>query len=616
MPASGSCRACVERARASPASRTVVKELTKQTRACSSLSAAVKYAPTSKPVVVDVEAQCVGARGERGRPRPPRARSRSPSRAARGRGPRPHRRRGTTRGTPGTARCRSPCGRGERARDPASRLPCQNGLQGDADRGRGPDRARAAGGRARLVRPHLRGGGVRGARARDAASSSATPRRTRAPGRCAACTTRRRPTRRRSSCAACAARIFDVAVDLRPDSPTYCAWFGVELSRRRTVSHAVHPRRARARLPDARGRHRGALPDVRALLGRARARRALGRSRVRDRVAGAAGRADDLRRATATTRTSAAEARARHRRDAASSAAMRSRRSPRAATRCTRSGRARARPAGRRPRPRGSSPSCGRRTSSTSPGTPSPARSGTRRRTPAGSRRASRLLERSPSPAAPRRRRRDLRRVRLERRRDPLASASRRSRRARRTARRRTHCRPAADRLDVSLGWGRIFFLYGPHEDERRLVASVARALLAGVPARTTHGRQVRDFLHVSRRRGRVRRAARLRRRRRVNIGSGEGVGLPTSCSGSPRIVGRPDLVELGALEAPAMTRRCSSPTSHVCATRSAGEPSRSLDEGLRDTVEWWATSSAEHDAAPRRRGVRRASGARATSAT
>jgi hypothetical protein len=33
---------------------------------------------------------------------------------------------------------------------------------------------------------------------------------------------------------------------------------------------------------------------------------------------------------------------------------------------------------------------------------------------------------------------------------------------------------------------GRIFFLYGPYEDERRLVSSVTWALLAGLPARTT----------------------------------------------------------------------------------------------------------------------------------
>ncbi len=45
--------------------------------------------------------------------------------------------------------------------------------------------------------------------------------------------------------------------------------------------------------------------------------------------------------------------------------------------------------------------------------------------------------------------------------------------------------------------WGRIFFLYGPHEHPDRLVASVIRSLLAGEPARTSHGNQVRDYLYA-----------------------------------------------------------------------------------------------------------------------
>lgn len=55
-----------------------------------------------------------------------------------------------------------------------------------------------------------------------------------------------------------------------------------------------------------------------------------------------------------------------------------------------------------------------------------------------------------------------------------------------------------AAQVGISLGWGRIFFLYGPHEDPRRLVASVIRALLAGQDARCTAGTQLRDFQHVS----------------------------------------------------------------------------------------------------------------------
>jgi nucleoside-diphosphate-sugar epimerase len=62
-----------------------------------------------------------------------------------------------------------------------------------------------------------------------------------------------------------------------------------------------------------------------------------------------------------------------------------------------------------------------------------------------------------------------------------------------------THIAASAlsQQLDISLGWGRIFFLYGPGEDYRRLVASVARGLLMGGRVAATDGSQVRDFLHV-----------------------------------------------------------------------------------------------------------------------
>src|SRR4029077_12935796 len=45
--------------------------------------------------------------------------------------------------------------------------------------------------------------------------------------------------------------------------------------------------------------------------------------------------------------------------------------------------------------------------------------------------------------------------------------------------------------------WGRIFHLYGPYEYPSRLVPSVIISLLKDELARCTHGRQVRDFMHV-----------------------------------------------------------------------------------------------------------------------
>ena len=54
-----------------------------------------------------------------------------------------------------------------------------------------------------------------------------------------------------------------------------------------------------------------------------------------------------------------------------------------------------------------------------------------------------------------------------------------------------------AEQSGVSAAWGRIFYLYGPHENPRRLVASVIRSLLKGEPALCSPGEQVRDFLYA-----------------------------------------------------------------------------------------------------------------------
>jgi nucleoside-diphosphate-sugar epimerase len=152
--------------------------------------------------------------------------------------------------------------------------------------------------------------------------------------------------------------------------------------------------------------------------------------------------------------------------------------------------------------------------------------------------------------------------------------------------------REAAERMGLSLGWGRIFFLYGPHEDERRLVASVTRALLAGRPARTTHGLQVRDFLHVADVGDAFAALLDSPAEGAVNIGSGEGVAISDVVQRIALLVGRPDLLQAGALEAP--------PDEPPLLVADVGRlheevgwrPSRSLDDGLRDTVEWWRAAS------------------------
>ncbi len=50
----------------------------------------------------------------------------------------------------------------------------------------------------------------------------------------------------------------------------------------------------------------------------------------------------------------------------------------------------------------------------------------------------------------------------------------------------------------MSVAWGRLFFIFGPHDSPLRLVPSLVRDLSAGRPARCNAGSHARDFLHVA----------------------------------------------------------------------------------------------------------------------
>lgn len=54
-----------------------------------------------------------------------------------------------------------------------------------------------------------------------------------------------------------------------------------------------------------------------------------------------------------------------------------------------------------------------------------------------------------------------------------------------------------SEQTDVSFAWGRIFFVYGPHEPVSKLVSSVILSLKEGKPAPCSHGEQIRDFIYV-----------------------------------------------------------------------------------------------------------------------
>ena len=142
--------------------------------------------------------------------------------------------------------------------------------------------------------------------------------------------------------------------------------------------------------------------------------------------------------------------------------------------------------------------------------------------------------------------------------------------------------------------WSRPFFLYGPREHPDRLVASVARKLLRDEPAPTSHGRQIRDYLHVQDVADALVAILTSDMVGPVNIGSGVPVTIGEVVQTVGRLIGREDLVQLGALAA----RANDAPMVVADPTRLRSElgwqPQFGLSDGLADTIAWWRQQAAQ----------------------
>ncbi len=113
-------------------------------------------------------------------------------------------------------------------------------------------------------------------------------------------------------------------------------------------------------------------------------------------------------------------------------------------------------------------------------------------------------------------------------------------------------CRGVLERLakegGFSAAWARLFFPYGPGEDPRRLVPSVILNLLRKQEAPCSSGTQVRDFMYAEDMGAAIADLAIGPVRGAVNIGSGTAVEVGRVAQSIGELMGRPDLVRLGAL--------------------------------------------------------------------
>lgn len=146
----------------------------------------------------------------------------------------------------------------------------------------------------------------------------------------------------------------------------------------------------------------------------------------------------------------------------------------------------------------------------------------------------------------------------------------------------------AAAQAGVSFAWGRVFWLYGPHETAGRLVSDVAAALCAGETVETTEGLQRRDFLHVSDVAGAFVAALRSDRPGAFNIGSGRPVAVRDVVLALAESLGRAELLRLGARPSPIGDPPELAASVDALQFEIGYRPSFQLEQGLSQTAAWW----------------------------
>lgn len=142
--------------------------------------------------------------------------------------------------------------------------------------------------------------------------------------------------------------------------------------------------------------------------------------------------------------------------------------------------------------------------------------------------------------------------------------------------------------MGIGMAWARLFYIYGPFEDFRRLVPAAISALTDGRDFATTSGEQVRDYLHIADVASALCRLSQDRLAGPFNVCSGEPVTIARLMQTLGDLLGRPELIRLGAFP----NREWDPPyvcgDNHRLRTQARWSQRYTLREGLADTVQWW----------------------------
>lgn len=141
-----------------------------------------------------------------------------------------------------------------------------------------------------------------------------------------------------------------------------------------------------------------------------------------------------------------------------------------------------------------------------------------------------------------------------------------------------------ANQAKTAFAWGRIFYPYGPLEDQRRLVPAAIKALKQGTPFPASAGEQIRDYIHVSDVASAFCALMENQADGVFNIATGRPVSVRQLLEIVAQLMKRPDLIRLGAL--PPRSWEPPFISGNNTRLKSLGwTPSLSLWDGLSETI-------------------------------
>ncbi len=143
----------------------------------------------------------------------------------------------------------------------------------------------------------------------------------------------------------------------------------------------------------------------------------------------------------------------------------------------------------------------------------------------------------------------------------------------------------------IEAAWGRIFFLFGPHEGTQRLVSSAIIALLNGQMFPASIGDQIRDFAHTEDVAAAFVALLYSDVTGDVNIASGEERSIASILKALGTIIGRPELIQLGAKQkVPNDPLRIVASIERLRREVRVTSP-EDIQVRLAESVEWWRSN-------------------------